>query len=54
MIAGAFYGPGQLPKAWLKKLNKDVRTEIEELTPRLLDLSPWGRANNEDSATGSA
>jgi ADP-ribosyl-[dinitrogen reductase] hydrolase len=50
MIAGAFYGPEQLPKAWLKKLNKEVRSEIEELTPHLLELSPWGRANNRGSA----
>ena len=43
LIAGAFYGPQELPKAWLKKLDPAVRSEIEELAPQLLALSPWGR-----------
>jgi ADP-ribosyl-[dinitrogen reductase] hydrolase len=43
MIAGAFYGPEQLPRQWLKKLDKQVREEIEYLSPRLLRLSPWAR-----------
>jgi len=40
MIAGAFYGPEQLPRQWLKKLDKQVRKEIEYLSPRLVRLSP--------------
>jgi ADP-ribosyl-[dinitrogen reductase] hydrolase len=50
MIAGAFYGPEQLPKTWLKKLNKKVRDEIETLSPQLLDISPWGQKNKGVSA----
>ena len=41
MLAGAFYGYDSLPKAWLKKLNKDVRSEVEQVTERLVKLSPW-------------
>ncbi len=42
MIAGAFYGPEQIPARWLKKLNKEVRAEVEEQALRLVKLSPWG------------
>jgi ADP-ribosyl-[dinitrogen reductase] hydrolase len=51
MIAGAFYGPEQLPKAWLKKLNPPVRKDIEELTPQLLNLSPWGRTQHKGASS---
>lgn len=43
MIAGALYGQEQIPRAWLKKLDKNVRQEIEELVPQLLRLSPLGQ-----------
>lgn len=43
MIAGALYGHEQLPRAWLKKLDCNVRREIEELVPQLLRLSPLGK-----------
>jgi len=41
MIAGAFYGPDQLPKKWLKKLNPEVRREVEVQALHLVQLSPW-------------
>ena len=41
MLAGAFYGYESLPKAWLKKLNKEVCTEVEQVTGRLVELCPW-------------
>lgn len=41
MLAGAFYGLEDLPKNWLRKLNKDVRTEVEQVTERLIELCPW-------------
>lgn len=41
MIAGAFYGPEQLPVSWLKKLDKNIKAEIEDISPRLISLSPW-------------
>ncbi len=40
MIAGALYGEESLPGHWLKKLNRNIRNDIEEFTPRLLNLSP--------------
>lgn len=43
MIAGAFYGPEQIPARWLKKLNKPVRAEVEDQALRLVDLSAWGK-----------
>lgn len=41
MIAGALYGPDAIPARWLKKLNSDVREEVETQAARLVDLSPW-------------
>lgn len=41
MIAGALYGPDAIPARWLKKLNSDVREEVETQAARLIDLSPW-------------
>lgn len=43
MLAGAFYGDQGLPKQWLKKLNKEVRCEVEQLARELVDLSPAGK-----------
>lgn len=42
MIAGAFYGPEQIPVRWVKKLKKEVRTEVEDQALRLVKFSPWG------------
>jgi hypothetical protein len=41
MLAGAFYGRDDLPKPWLRKLDRDVRTEIETRSIELIKLSPW-------------
>lgn len=43
MIAGAFYGSEELPKKWLKKLDKQVLQEVETLAERLVALSPLGK-----------
>lgn len=40
MIAGAFYGPGALPTAWLRRLDRKVREEVEDTAERLVRLSP--------------
>ncbi len=53
MIAGAFYGLDQLPKAWLKKLDKQVQQEICELTPQLLALSPYGATRDTAAEPGA-
>jgi ADP-ribosyl-[dinitrogen reductase] hydrolase len=39
MIAGALYGPNSLPKAWLKRLDKDVENEVNDLALRLVRRS---------------
>jgi ADP-ribosyl-[dinitrogen reductase] hydrolase len=39
-IAGAHYGPGELPARWLRRLDRAVREEIEDLTARLVARSP--------------
>ena len=41
MIAGAFYGLESIPVRWLKKLKKEVRTEVEDQAVKLVALSPW-------------
>jgi ADP-ribosyl-[dinitrogen reductase] hydrolase len=41
MIAGAFYGIEDIPGRWLKKLNKEVRAEVEDQAAKLVELSPW-------------
>jgi ADP-ribosyl-[dinitrogen reductase] hydrolase len=42
-IAGAYYGPGELPARWLRRLDAAVRGEIEALADRLVSLSPLAR-----------
>jgi ADP-ribosyl-[dinitrogen reductase] hydrolase len=42
-IAGAYYGPEELPIRWLKKLDVRLRAELERLALRLVGLSPVGR-----------
>ncbi|PLX93308.1 MAG: ADP-ribosyl-[dinitrogen reductase] hydrolase [Desulfuromonas sp.] len=43
MIAGAFYGLESLPSRWLRKIDKTVRREVDEIAGDLLRLSPWYR-----------
>lgn len=43
MIAGAFYGLDAIPVRWLKKLNQNVRAEVENQALGLVALSPWGQ-----------
>ena len=44
-IAGAYYGPGALPRRWLRRLDPAVREEAPRLAERLVALSPLaGRA----------
>lgn len=42
-IAGAYYGPEQLPRRWLARLDPGVRRELEALPERLVALSPLAR-----------
>ncbi len=47
-LAGAYYGPGELPQRWLRRLDASVRGEIERLADRLVALSPLGRGRPPD------
>jgi ADP-ribosyl-[dinitrogen reductase] hydrolase len=42
-IAGAYYGPEELPIRWLKRLDGGLRAELERLAARLVALSPVAR-----------
>jgi ADP-ribosyl-[dinitrogen reductase] hydrolase len=42
-IAGAYHGPADLPRRWLRQLDPRVREEAEWLADRLVSLSPLGR-----------
>jgi ADP-ribosyl-[dinitrogen reductase] hydrolase len=42
-IAGAYYGPEELPRRWLRHLDPRVRGEVERLAGRMVDLSPLAR-----------
>ena len=42
-LAGGYYGDEQLPARWLRRLDREVRAEIEALADRLIALSPLGR-----------
>jgi ADP-ribosyl-[dinitrogen reductase] hydrolase len=49
-VAGAYYGPEELPRRWLRRLDPAVRTEIERLSGRLVALSPLAHAASEGPA----
>jgi ADP-ribosyl-[dinitrogen reductase] hydrolase len=39
-IAGAYYGPEELPPRWLRRIDRALRAEVEALSDRLVALSP--------------
>jgi ADP-ribosyl-[dinitrogen reductase] hydrolase len=39
-LAGAYYGMREIPRRWLKKLDRRQVMELESLAARLLNLSP--------------
>lgn len=39
-LAGAYYGLHEIPRRWLKKLDRPVAAELDELAVTLLQLSP--------------
>ena len=41
MVAGGFYGLDAIPLRWLKRLNKEIKIQVEEQVARLVKLSPW-------------
>jgi ADP-ribosyl-[dinitrogen reductase] hydrolase len=43
MLAGAHYGIENIPKKWLKKLDRTVLAEVTDLAEKLVRLSPLFR-----------
>ncbi|RII27027.1 MAG: ADP-ribosyl-[dinitrogen reductase] hydrolase [Geobacter sp.] len=42
MLAGSYYGIDGIPKRWLKKLDRQLLSELEQLAVHLVDASPDG------------
>lgn len=40
MLAGCYYGSAAIPKRWLKKLDRRLLAELEQLAVQLVDASP--------------
>ena len=43
MLAGAYYGMESIPRRWIRKMDRRVIGEIEDLTRQLVVASPLGR-----------
>ena len=43
MLAGAYYGMDSIPQRWIKKVDRKIMAEIEDVTLRLIAASPVGR-----------
>lgn len=43
MLAGAYYGMESIPRRWLRKMDRTLLAEVEQLAVRLVDASPAGR-----------
>ena len=43
MLAGAYYGMEHIPQRWLKKMDRKVMVEIDDMARRLVAASPAGR-----------
>jgi ADP-ribosyl-[dinitrogen reductase] hydrolase len=41
-LAGAYYGPDEIPKRWLKKLDRKLLEELQQLADGLIKISPAG------------
>ena len=51
-IAGAYHGPGDIPRRWLTRLDPEVREEAEWLAERLVALSPLAQGEPPDLGGG--
>ncbi|HEY5973487.1 MAG TPA: ADP-ribosylglycohydrolase family protein, partial [Geobacteraceae bacterium] len=47
-LAGAYYGLEHIPQRWLKKLDKQLVTELSHLADRLVALSPLGSGTTDN------
>jgi ADP-ribosyl-[dinitrogen reductase] hydrolase len=41
-LAGAYYGPDELPRRWLKRLDRTLRAELERLALRMVEVAGRG------------
>jgi ADP-ribosyl-[dinitrogen reductase] hydrolase len=46
-LAGAYYGPDEIPKRWLKRLDRGLAEELQRLADGLIRLSPTGDGTGE-------
>ncbi|MGA2152037.1 MAG: ADP-ribosylglycohydrolase family protein, partial [Geobacteraceae bacterium] len=46
MLAGAHYGMENIPKRWIKKMDRQVLAEVTTLAEQLVRLSPLQHAIN--------
>jgi ADP-ribosyl-[dinitrogen reductase] hydrolase len=53
-IAGAYYGPEALPRRWLKRLDGELKAELERLAGRLVGLSVVGRGEADGRSTAAS
>ena len=44
-IAGAYYGPEEIPPRWVRRLDRSLVKELGELSARLVERSPLGRGD---------
>jgi ADP-ribosyl-[dinitrogen reductase] hydrolase len=51
MLAGAYYDMGSVPRRWLKKMDRQVMAEIDQLARKLIELSPFATAASGSDAT---
>ncbi len=49
MLAGAYYGMEEIPKRWLKKMDRTVLAEVSSLAGHLVRLSPLLQQNGAGS-----
>ncbi len=52
-VAGAYYGLEEIPRRWLKKLDRGCVTELESLAPKLVSLSPQLTQSRSPSTSSS-
>jgi ADP-ribosyl-[dinitrogen reductase] hydrolase len=54
MLAGAYYGMENIPKRWLKKMDRTVLAEVTALAEQLVRLSPMFRECNAECGMQNA
>ena len=47
MLAGAYYGMENIPKRWLRKMDRSVIDEVSQAAEQLVALSPCARQREQ-------